>query len=271
MISMSWPSSIMPARTSPGPPARSRMRFGPSPCIRSAIPLMLSTTSVTSSSTPGSDENSCSTPSIWTEVMAAPWRDDSSTRRSALPRVSPKPRSRGSATTVAIRAGSSPASIASCFGLMRACQFFWITRLSFAFADEPPLAISCERAGGPPRAGAAPFPYDSLLNTPPLRRTASVVRYRRDVADRGDGETHRLERAQRGLATRTRALDFDLERTHAVIHRLAARVFGGDLRGVWRRLARSLESHGARRRPGNGVALRVGDGDHRVVEGGVDV
>ena len=65
--------------------------------------LTLRTMSVTSSSTPGIDENSCSTPSICIEVTAAPCSDDSSTRRSALPRVRPKPRSSGSATTVAAR------------------------------------------------------------------------------------------------------------------------------------------------------------------------
>jgi hypothetical protein len=37
---------------------------------------------------------------------AAPCSDDSSTRRSALPSVRPKPRSSGSATTVALRFGS---------------------------------------------------------------------------------------------------------------------------------------------------------------------
>src|SRR3546814_9432665 len=42
--------------------------------------------------------------------------------------------------------------------------------------------------------------------------------------------------------------------------------FGSDRRGIRRRLARALEALSARRRPGNGVALRVGDGDHRVVE-----
>ena len=56
--------------------------------------------------TPGMDENSCRTPSIWIAVTAAPCREDSSTRRSALPKVSPKPRSSGSATIVAERACS---------------------------------------------------------------------------------------------------------------------------------------------------------------------
>ena len=86
--------------------------------------LMLRTMSVTSSRTPGIDENSCSTPSICTEVTAAPWSEDSSTRRSELPSVVPKPRSRGSATTVATRLGSCPVETWSLFGLMSSCQFF---------------------------------------------------------------------------------------------------------------------------------------------------
>ena len=56
--------------------------------------------SVTSSITPGSVENSCSTPSMRTAVIAAPCSDESSTRRSALPSVTPKPRSSGSITNL---------------------------------------------------------------------------------------------------------------------------------------------------------------------------
>ena len=52
--------------------------------------------SVTSSTTSGSVVNSCSAPSIAMCVIAAPWSDDSSTRRSELPSVVPKPRSSGS-------------------------------------------------------------------------------------------------------------------------------------------------------------------------------
>ncbi len=47
--------------------------------------------SVASSTTPWIGENSCSTPSILTAVIAAPSIDDSSTRRRALPIVVPKP------------------------------------------------------------------------------------------------------------------------------------------------------------------------------------
>ena len=44
-------------------------------------------TSVTSSWTPGSVVNSCATPSILTEVTAAPSSEESSTRRNELPNV----------------------------------------------------------------------------------------------------------------------------------------------------------------------------------------
>ena len=53
-------------------------------------------TCVTSSTTPGIVENSCRTLSILTEVTAAPEMEDRRTRRSALPRVTPNPRSSGS-------------------------------------------------------------------------------------------------------------------------------------------------------------------------------
>ena len=56
--------------------------------------------SVTSSLTPAIVENSCATPSMRTLVTAEPDSEDSSTRRSELPNVYPKPRSRGSMVNV---------------------------------------------------------------------------------------------------------------------------------------------------------------------------
>src|SRR4030095_14626825 len=55
----------------------------------------------------------------------------------------------------------------------------------------------------------------------------------------------------------------------AMLGGLAPGVLGGDLRGIGSRLAAALEAHHARRRPGNRIALRIGDGDHRIVEAGV--
>src|SRR5450830_2135216 len=54
-----------------------------------------------------------------------------------------------------------------------------------------------------------------------LRRAATVVRLRRHVLDRADLEAGRLERADRGLAARTRALDEDVDLLHAVLLRTA--------------------------------------------------
>ena len=52
--------------------------------------------SVTSSTTSAMVVNSWSAPSMRMAVMAAPWSDERSTRRSELPIVMPKPRSSGS-------------------------------------------------------------------------------------------------------------------------------------------------------------------------------
>ncbi len=125
MISMSAPASICAAVTSHGPVADRRIFLGPSACIRTAKALMFKMMSVTSSRTPSIDENSCNTPSICTAVTAAPWSDESKIRRSAFPSVRPKPRSRGSATTLPVF-GTSLCEISSFAGLISSCQFFCI-------------------------------------------------------------------------------------------------------------------------------------------------
>ena len=51
--------------------------------------------SVTSSTTPGIVENSCSTPSILIEVIAYPSKEESNTLRRAFPTVIPYPGSKG--------------------------------------------------------------------------------------------------------------------------------------------------------------------------------
>jgi hypothetical protein len=63
---------------------------------RIATSFRFSRMSTTSSCTPSMLVYSWSTPSISTSVTALPGMDDSSTRRSALPSVWPKPRSNGS-------------------------------------------------------------------------------------------------------------------------------------------------------------------------------
>src|SRR5205823_2062830 len=57
----------------------------------------------------------------------------------------------------------------------------------------------------------------------------------------------------------------------ALLHALASGGVGGDLGGERGRLARALEARAPGRFPGDHVALDVGEGDDRVVEGGLDV
>src|SRR6185369_3216430 len=80
------------------------------------------TMSVTSSRTPGSVANSCSTPSIFSAEIAAPCRDESSTRRSALPMVVPKPRSKGSPTNLPYVGVRFLSSLSRVCGLSRSRQ-----------------------------------------------------------------------------------------------------------------------------------------------------
>src|SRR5690606_11249213 len=101
-----------------------------------------------------------------------------------------------------------------------------------------------------------------------LRRPHPVVRDRSDVTDRGDREPDGGETAQRALTARTGTLHFDLEGAHAVFGGLLARVVRGDLGGVGSRLAAALEIHHAGAGPADRIALRIGDGDHGVVEAG---
>src|SRR5476649_833199 len=101
--STSWSVWMSPAVTGPGPFLCNRSSALLRACMRMATDLRFSSTSTTSSCTPSMLVYSCSTPSISTSVMAAPGIDDSSTRRSALPSVWPKPRSNGSMTTRAWR------------------------------------------------------------------------------------------------------------------------------------------------------------------------
>ena len=131
ITSMSPVVAIWPAVISPGPVAESWRRLGPSPSMRSATCFTFRTMSVTSSRTPARLENSCSTPSILIAVTAAPCSDERSTRRSELPSVSPKPRSSGSATKVALRRASPVAFFSRALGFFISCQFFALTAMMF--------------------------------------------------------------------------------------------------------------------------------------------
>src|SRR5688572_6525887 len=221
VTSMSPVVAIWPAVTSPGPVADSCSRLGPSPSIFSDSCLMLRMMSVTSSRTPASDENSCSTPSILIEVTAAPCSELSSTRRSELPSVMPNPRSSGSATNEALRRTSVPGLRSSALGFLSSCQFFALTAIFLpwqcgvtASRQTPDFELLLSNLGrSPTPAGRS--------DAAALGRADAVVRDRRDVADRGDLEADRLEGTQRALAAGARALDLDLEGADAMLGGLA--------------------------------------------------
>ena len=252
------------------------MRLAESLCIRRPRAFRLRTMSVTSSRTPAIDENSCRTPSIWIVVIAAPWSDDSSTRRRALPSVMPKPRSSGSTTIVASRSGRRPGCTSRRCGLIRSCQFFWIMELLTIASDDGTKlsdtktneARGCRRTRGlaPNGLGRRAIP---ALDAAPLARAAAIVRDRRHVPDRGDREADRLQRAQSRLAARNRGPAPAPRALHAVLGGLLPACSAGDLRRERGALARALETLRARARPGDHVALRVGNRDHRVVERGI--
>ena len=79
--------TMSPAVTSPGPCLRRYMVTGSSSSELTTSSLRLRMMSVTSSFTPGTVVNSCSTPSMRMLVTDAPGMDDSSVRRSELPSV----------------------------------------------------------------------------------------------------------------------------------------------------------------------------------------
>src|SRR5258705_5483099 len=110
-----------------------------------------------------------------------------------------------------------------------------------------------------------------FLDAAPLGHPATVVGDGGDVANEGDLETGRGDRAQRRLAARARTLDHDLNVLEAVLHGLRRRVARRDLRRERGRLARALEPARAGRRPRDHVSADVTDGDHRVVERRLDV
>jgi len=171
-------------------------------------------------------------------------------RRSALPRVWPKPRSSGSATSVAKRFASLPGVTWSLLGRISSCQFFWIVTVSpmgqsilpskslaLEIADQSALQNSQNHQ----RGGRAARAVD-VSNPPTLARTATIVRDRRHVADRCDGEARGLQCAKRRFAARTGTRDLNLQRAHAVFLRLLGDVFRGDLSRIRGRFARPLET-----------------------------
>src|SRR5437773_637534 len=343
--------------------------------MRSATVLRFRRTSTTSSCTPSMLVYSWSTPSISTSVMALPGIEDSSTRRSALPSVWPKPRSNGSITTRAWRGATgctfttrglrnsltepciavSPCRLthdrrkrkvgSSYMGaagtrckwtrLLRiqlddqvlidvgqdviparrrleqatellvvhldplghpvhAAQFLLLAQLQAVVGqaraaltlDAPrrhaELALVFQRldaalqeqiralAAGELACGTNVTRHIVLvqpLDPALLGGTAAIVRDGCHVRDAGDLQSAVVERAHRRFASRSRT-------AHAHFHVLHAVLLGGDtgllgrhLRRERSALARATEAAAPGGRPGKRVALAIGDGDARVVDG----
>src|ERR1700754_172609 len=106
---------------------------------------------------------------------------------------------------------------------------------------------------------------------PPLPGAAAVVCLWGDVAHARDLEAGGLQRTDRGLAARARALHEDLDLLHALLDALAGGRVGRHLGGEGRRLARALEAGAAGGLPRDDVAFAVGERDDRVVEACLDV
>src|SRR4051812_19283338 len=109
------------------------------------------------------------------------------------------------------------------------------------------------------------------LNAALLRRTAAVMRQRRDILDAADLQAGVLEVQHRLLAAGAWTLDLHLDLEHAVLARFGGGLLGGATGGERRALASALEPDRAGRRPRDRLAVRVGNRHHRVVERRLDV
>src|SRR5665213_4388041 len=109
------------------------------------------------------------------------------------------------------------------------------------------------------------------LNAAFFTRAAAIMRNRRHVFDGTDFKANRLNRADRGFATRARTFDADFNFFHSVRHCLTRRILRDLLRSVSRAFARAFETNATGARPTDEISLHVGDGDLRVVESGKNV
>ena len=114
--------------------------------------------------------------------------------------------------------------------------------------------------------------FPPYLHSSSLRRTASIVGDRSNVLDHRNLKAGLLERADCSLTACARAFHENLHRLHAVIHRDSSQ----------RSPQRSCAANGVDflepRKPSspelaheNGVALRICDGDDRIIKGGLDM
>src|SRR5205823_3320264 len=108
-------------------------------------------------------------------------------------------------------------------------------------------------------------------DAPPLRRTASIVRDRRYVAD----HTHFQSGCRKGtncrLSSRSGTTHANIHGSHAVIPRLIGGVHSGLLRRERSSFSGTAEAERAGAFPRHHLTLNIRDGDDRIVEGGLNV
>ena len=109
------------------------------------------------------------------------------------------------------------------------------------------------------------------LDTTTLLWAAAVVRNRRHVRDGSDADAQGTQGTNGRLATRTGALDFDVEVLDALFLCGATSHFRSNLGCERCRFARTLEALATRRSPRQCIALAIGDRDDGVVERSVNV
>src|ERR1700732_3381713 len=110
-------------------------------------------------------------------------------------------------------------------------------------------------------------PETLKLASAPFRRTASVVRNGRHVADRAYFDSRGGQRAHRRFASRPGTADADIDAAHPVIPRHVRGVRRGLLGGERRTFTRSPKAERSRTLPRQNVAIHVSDGHDRVIEG----
>ena len=118
---------------------------------------------------------------------------------------------------------------------------------------------------------AKPAKRATISDAAAFLRTAAVVGNGSHIGNRDDADTQCTQSANRGFATRTGALDFDIQVLDTLFNGGTTSNFRGNLRCEWCGFARAFEPLSTRRSPRQCVALAIGDGDDGVVERSVHV
>src|SRR5690348_10262501 len=109
------------------------------------------------------------------------------------------------------------------------------------------------------------------LHSSPLRRPASVVRNRRNVADHAHFDSSGCKSADRRFTPRSRTADANIDGAHAMIARLIGRIHRRLLRGERSPFSGTAEAERAGALPRHHLTFIVRDGNDGVVERSLNV